>query len=98
MLDMSADAQTAARLGRVGAGGRVDNRPGASGAIGMGAVKKAAADGYTLLYSNASTAVIAPAVVKSLPYDTGRTSCQSRRRRPVVCCCSSTRTSRRTWR
>lgn len=50
----------------------VDNRPGASGALGMGAVQKAAADGYTLLYSNASTAVIAPAVVKSLPYDTGK--------------------------
>jgi tripartite-type tricarboxylate transporter receptor subunit TctC len=50
----------------------IDNRPGASGALGMGAVQKAAADGYTLLYSNASTAVIAPAVVKTLPYDTGR--------------------------
>jgi tripartite-type tricarboxylate transporter receptor subunit TctC len=50
----------------------VDNRPGASGALGMGAVQRAPADGYTLLYSNASTAVIAPAIVKSLPYDTGR--------------------------
>lgn len=50
----------------------VDNRPGASGALGMGAVQRAPADGYTLLYSNASTAVIAPAIVKSLPYDTGK--------------------------
>lgn len=50
----------------------VDNRAGASGAIGIEAVHKAAADGYTLLYSNASTAVIAPAVVKSLPYDFGK--------------------------
>ncbi|MCC6592874.1 MAG: tripartite tricarboxylate transporter substrate binding protein [Xanthomonadales bacterium] len=50
----------------------VDNRPGASGAVGISAVHKAAADGYTLLYSNASTAVIAPAIVKSLPYDFGK--------------------------
>jgi len=50
----------------------VDNRPGASGALGMGAVQKAPADGYTLLYSNASTAVMAPAVLKTLPYDTGK--------------------------
>ncbi|MCY1209616.1 Tripartite tricarboxylate transporter family receptor [compost metagenome] len=50
----------------------IENRPGASGAIAMGAVQKAAADGYTLLYSNASTAVIAPAVVRSLPYDTAK--------------------------
>ena len=50
----------------------VDNRPGASGALAMGAVQRAAADGYTLLYSSASTAVIAPAIVKSLPYDTGK--------------------------
>lgn len=50
----------------------VDNRPGAGGALGMGAVQRAAADGYTLLYSSASTAVIAPAIAKSLPYDTGK--------------------------
>lgn len=50
----------------------VDNKPGASGAIGMGAVQRAPTDGYTLLYSNASTAVIAPAIIKSLPYDTAK--------------------------
>lgn len=50
----------------------VDNRPGAGGALAMGAVKRAAADGYTLLYTTASTAVIAPAVIKSLPYDTDK--------------------------
>ena len=47
----------------------VDNRPGASGVLGISAVHKAPADGHTLLYSSASTAVIAPAIVKSLPYD-----------------------------
>jgi len=47
----------------------VDNRPGASGVLGISAVHKAAADGHTLLYSSASTAVIAPAIVKTLPYD-----------------------------
>lgn len=50
----------------------VDNRPGASGLLAMSAVQRAAADGHTLLYGNASTAVIAPAVLKSLPYDTGK--------------------------
>lgn len=47
----------------------VDNRPGASGVLGISAVHKAPADGHTLLYSSASTAVMAPAIVKSLPYD-----------------------------
>lgn len=48
----------------------VDNRPGAGGALAMSAVQRAAGDGHTLLYSTASTAVIAPAIFKSLPYDT----------------------------
>lgn len=47
----------------------IDNRPGGGGALGIGAVQRASADGYTLLYSNASTAVIAPAILKNLPYD-----------------------------
>jgi tripartite-type tricarboxylate transporter receptor subunit TctC len=50
----------------------VDNRPGAAGALATGAVKRSAADGYTLLYTTASTAVIAPAVIKSLPFDTDK--------------------------
>jgi tripartite-type tricarboxylate transporter receptor subunit TctC len=47
----------------------VDNRPGGSGVIGTNAVVKAPADGYTLLYTTASNMVIAPAVLKTLPYD-----------------------------
>lgn len=45
----------------------VDNRPGATGAIGADAVSKAPADGYTLLL-NSSAMVINPWVVKQ-PFD-----------------------------
>lgn len=45
-----------------------DNRPGATGAIGIGAVAKAAPDGHTLLIVVASYAMI-PAIYKTLPYD-----------------------------
>lgn len=50
----------------------VENRPGAAGILGVGAVIKAANDGYTFLYANASNAVIAPAVLRSIPYDASR--------------------------
>ncbi len=47
----------------------VENRPGASGAIGSQAVAKSAADGYTLLMGTASTHGVNSALAKSLPYD-----------------------------
>jgi len=47
----------------------VDNRPGGSGVVGTNAVVKAPADGYTILYTTASNMVIAPAVLKTIPYD-----------------------------
>lgn len=47
----------------------VDNRPGASGAIGSVAVARSPADGYTLLASNADTHAINPLIFKKLPYD-----------------------------
>ncbi|NMF98838.1 tripartite tricarboxylate transporter substrate binding protein [Aromatoleum toluolicum] len=50
----------------------VDNRPGASGVIAINAVSKAKNDGYTLLYTSASAAVVWPAVGKSVPYDVMR--------------------------
>src|SRR5688572_25261897 len=50
----------------------VENRPGASGSIGINAVIKAQADGYTILYTNASFAVIAPAIVKTVTHDPTR--------------------------
>ena len=47
----------------------VDNRPGASGLIGSGAVAKSPADGYTLLLGSTGTITIAPAVHKNAAYD-----------------------------
>lgn len=47
----------------------VDNKPGASGIPATTAVVRAAPDGYTLLYTNGSFAVMAPALLKSIPYD-----------------------------
>lgn len=47
----------------------VDNRPGASGAIGSMAVKQAAPDGYTLVMGTASSHGINSALNAELPYD-----------------------------
>ena len=47
----------------------VDNRAGASGIIGVEAVVRAPADGYTLLLSSASPVTINPMVFKKLPHD-----------------------------
>jgi len=47
----------------------IDNRAGATGTIGMGQVKRAAADGYTLIVSSLGPFVIAPHLIKNLPYD-----------------------------
>ncbi len=47
----------------------VDNKPGGSGMLAGGTVARAKADGYTLLYSNASFVAVAPAVLKNMSYD-----------------------------
>ena len=47
----------------------IDNRAGATGTIGMGQVKRAAPDGYTLIVSSLGPFVIAPHLLKSVPYD-----------------------------
>ncbi|ACY30989.1 UNVERIFIED_CONTAM: tripartite tricarboxylate transporter substrate binding protein [Comamonas sp. A-3] len=50
----------------------VENRPGATGTIGAGAVKRAAADGYTLLVASLGPFVVTPHMVKNVPYDAGK--------------------------
>jgi tripartite-type tricarboxylate transporter receptor subunit TctC len=47
----------------------VENRPGAGGNVGTGAVAKAAPDGYTFLFTIQGPLVTAPLLSKSLPYD-----------------------------
>ena len=50
----------------------VENKPGASGAIGATAVAQAAADGYTLLVASNSSLGINPGLYKTLSYDVFR--------------------------
>ena len=50
----------------------VDNKPGASGAIGAAAAARAEADGYTILVASNSSLGIGPALYKNLPFDVSR--------------------------
>lgn len=47
----------------------VDNKAGAGGVIAAGLVKKAAPDGYTLMFGSSGTLSIAPILQKNLSYD-----------------------------
>jgi tripartite-type tricarboxylate transporter receptor subunit TctC len=47
----------------------VENKPGAAGNVGTSEAAKAPADGYTMLFHIATTAVINPLVMKNLTYD-----------------------------
>ena len=50
----------------------VDNRPGAGGNVGTGAVARAEPDGYTLLFTIQGPLVTAPLLSKNLGYDPAR--------------------------
>jgi tripartite-type tricarboxylate transporter receptor subunit TctC len=50
----------------------VENRPGATGAIGAGTVKRAAPDGYTLLAASIAVYSVNPVLQKNLAYDPSR--------------------------
>jgi len=54
---------------RVGQPMVVENRPGASGQIGMEVLKNAAPDGYTIGVGQGGNLVVAPHTYKKIPYD-----------------------------
>lgn len=47
----------------------VENRPGAGGVIGIEAVLRSPADGYTLLFGTGGSLALAPALTSKLPYN-----------------------------
>lgn len=58
------------KIGQVlGQGWVVENRPGATGAIGAAQVKRAAPDGYTVLVASIGVYAVNPFLRKNLPYD-----------------------------
>jgi len=50
----------------------VENRPGANGLVGAGAVAQSAADGYTILLTDRGALGINPSLYKNMPYDPTR--------------------------
>ncbi|MDQ0040004.1 Bug family tripartite tricarboxylate transporter substrate binding protein [Variovorax boronicumulans] len=67
--DMVARALVLQLQTRLGGSFVVDNRPGATGTIGTGFVRRALPDGYTLLVSSLGAFVVTPHLQKSVPYD-----------------------------
>lgn len=50
----------------------IDNRPGAAGTIAMGITARSEPDGYTMILTQSTSSVIAPAIHEKLQYDTLR--------------------------
>jgi tripartite-type tricarboxylate transporter receptor subunit TctC len=50
----------------------IENQGGGGGMIGAGAVARAQADGYTLLFGDSSSQIIAPSLVANPPYDAAK--------------------------
>ena len=67
--DMVARALALQLQTKLGGSFVVDNRPGATGTIGTGFVRRALPDGYTLLVSSLGAFVVTPHLQKSVPYD-----------------------------
>src|SRR6188508_1790875 len=67
--DMTARLVAAKFAERVKQSVVIDNRAGANGALGAGALKQAPADGYTLLIGAIGVFAINPALFKDLRYD-----------------------------
>ena len=70
--DTLARALATQMQGTLGQSVVVENKPGATGTIGAGQVKRSPADGYTLLVSSLGPFVIAPYLMKNVPYDAGK--------------------------
>jgi tripartite-type tricarboxylate transporter receptor subunit TctC len=68
-VDLSARIVAEALSRKYGQPFVVENKTGANGAIAAEAVKSSAADGYTVLISNASMITITPTLVKTLRYN-----------------------------
>lgn len=67
--DMIARTLGAKLQEKLGATFIVENKAGATGTLGAAQVKRAAADGYTLLVSSLGPLVIAPHLIKNVAYD-----------------------------
>lgn len=67
--DLIARAVSVKLQEQLGASFIVENKAGATGTVGAGLAKRAAPDGYTVFVSSLGPFVIAPHLIKSVPYD-----------------------------
>lgn len=67
--DVTARAIAQKLSGPLGQAVVVENRPGANGGIGMQAVARSKADGYTLVVGTVSSTVVPSIISKSVPFD-----------------------------